>query len=73
MHFASSSRRFRSPVELSRGFRSGTYTRQLGATVTALGGGSALLDVQNTQFTTGRLDDASPVGGGVVAGKVERC
>lgn len=46
-----------------------TYTRQLGAAVTALGCGSALLDVQDTQLTTGRLDDTGPVGGGVVAGE----
>lgn len=44
-----------------------TYTWELVAAVTALGGGSALLDVQDTQLTTGRLDDARPVGGGVVA------
>lgn len=53
---------------LIRGIGLKTYTRQLGTAVTALGSGSALLDVQDTQLTTGRLDDTGPVGGGVVAG-----
>lgn len=44
-----------------------TYTRELGTAVTALGGSSALLDVQSSQLTTGGLDDAGEVGGGVVA------
>lgn len=70
-NFAMSIRRTRSPFDSYRGLRWETYTGQLGAAVTALGGGSALLDVQDTQLTTGRLDDASPVGGGVVAGQVE--
>lgn len=51
-----------------RGLGKKTYTRQLGTAVTALGSGSTLLDVQDTQLTTGRLDDTGPVGGGVVAG-----
>lgn len=46
-----------------------TYTRELGAAVTTLGGSSALLDVQNSEVTTGSLDDSSPVGAGVVAAK----
>lgn len=50
-------------------FRTITYTRQLGAAVTALGDGSALLDVQNSEVTTGGLDDTGPVGAGVVAVK----
>lgn len=50
-------------------FRATTYTRELGATVTALGDGSALLDVQNSEVTTGSLDDSGPVGAGVVAAK----
>lgn len=45
-----------------------TYTWQLGTAVTALGSSAALLDVKNTQLTTGGLDNPSPVGGGVVAG-----
>lgn len=45
-----------------------TYTWQLGAAVTALGGSAALLDVKNAELTTGGLDDTGPVGGGVVAG-----
>jgi len=44
-----------------------TYTGELDSAVTALGGGSALLDVQDSEFTTGCLDDTSPVGRGVVA------
>lgn len=50
-------------------FRTITYTRELGAAVTALGDGSALLDVQNSEVTTGGLDDTGPVGAGVVAVK----
>lgn len=45
-----------------------TYTRQLGTAVTALGSSATLLDVKNTQLTTGGLDNPGPVGGGVVAG-----
>lgn len=44
-----------------------TYARELVAAVTALGNSAALLDVQKTELATGRLDDASPVGLGVVA------
>lgn len=47
-----------------------TYTRELGAAVTALGNSSALLDVQNSDVTTGSLDDSGPVGAGVVAAKI---
>lgn len=47
-----------------------TYTRELGAAVTALGDSSALLDVQNSDVTTGSLDDSGPVGAGVVAMKI---
>lgn len=50
-------------------FRASTYTRELGAAVTALGDGSALLDVQNSDVTTGGLDDTGSVGTGVVAAK----
>lgn len=48
-----------------------TYARQLVAAVTALGSSSTLLDVQDTELTTGGLDDPGPVGGGVVAGGEE--
>jgi hypothetical protein len=44
-----------------------TYARELGAAVTALGDSAALLDVQQTDITTGGLDDPGPVGPGVVA------
>lgn len=63
-----------SPILLPRfgGFlsrnRSKTYARQLGAAVTALGGSAGLLDVKDTVGAAGSLDDAGPVGGGVVAG-----
>lgn len=50
-------------------FRASTYTRELGAAVTALGDSSALLDVQNSDVTTGGLDDTGSVGTGVVAAK----
>lgn len=49
--------------------RDSTYARELDTAVTALGGSAALLDVQDPGVTTGRLDDACPVGGGVVAAK----
>lgn len=45
----------------------GGDARQLGAAVTALGNGTALLDVKQTDVTTGSLDDSGSVGGGVVA------
>lgn len=67
-------RRCISPVEVSCRFEcfvavgGVTYTRQLGTAVTALGGSATLLDVKNTQLTTGSLDNPGPVGGGVVAG-----
>ena len=41
--------------------------RELGAAVTALGDGASLLDVKQTDITTGSLDDSGSVGGGVVA------
>jgi hypothetical protein len=44
-----------------------TYARELDTAVTALGSSTALLDVEDPGVTTGRLDDASPVGGGVVS------
>ena len=44
-----------------------TYAGELGATVTALGDSAALLDVKQTDITTGSLDDSGSVGGGVVA------
>ena len=45
----------------------GTYARELGAAVAALGDSAALLDVQQAQVTTRSLDDSGPVGPGVVA------
>ena len=48
-------------------FSRGTYARELGAAVTALGDGASLLDVKQTDITTGSLDDSGSVGGGVVA------
>lgn len=47
--------------------REKTYAGELDTAVTALGGSAALLDVQDPGITTGRLDDACPVGGGVVS------
>lgn len=44
-----------------------TYAGELDTAVTALGGSAALLDVEDPGITTGRLDDACPVGGGVVS------
>lgn len=44
-----------------------TYARQLGATVTALGGSSSLLDVKDARLAARGLDDTGPVRGGVVA------
>lgn len=44
-----------------------TYTRELGTAVTALGGSTALANVQSSQLTTGSLYDTGEVGGGVVA------
>ena len=46
-----------------------TYAGQLDTAVTALGGGSTLLDVKDTELTTGGLDDPRPVGGGVVSAR----
>lgn len=46
-----------------------TYAGELDAAVTALGGGSALLDVKDTELTTGGLDDPRPVRGGVVSAR----
>lgn len=43
-----------------------THTRELDTTVTALGSGTLLLDVQVTEVTTGSLDDADTVGPRVV-------
>lgn len=43
-----------------------TYTRELDAAVTALGGCAALLEVKRTQLTTRGLDDPGLVGAGVV-------
>lgn len=70
-HPAPSSRRARvsnrpSPRR-SRMLSNGTYARELGAAVTALGDGASLLDVQQAELTTGGLDDTGPVGSGVVA------
>jgi len=48
-----------------------TYAGQLDTAVTALGGGSALLDVKDTELTTGGLDDPRPVRGGVVSARPE--
>lgn len=50
--------------------RATTYTRELGAAVTALGGSAALLDVQNSEVTAGSLDDSGPVGASVVAAEI---
>lgn len=44
-----------------------TYANELGAAVTALGDSAALLDVKQTELTTGSLDDSGSVGAGVVA------
>jgi hypothetical protein len=44
----------------------GTYTGKSDTAVTALGGGTGLLLIEPSQATTGGLDDASPVGLGVV-------
>ena len=49
-----------------------TYTRELGLAVTALGSSTALLDVKSAELTTGGTDDASLVGGGVVAMRYKR-
>lgn len=46
-----------------------TYTREFDAAVATLGGSAALLDVKNTELTTGSLDNPRPVGRGVVAAK----
>jgi len=46
---------------------SSTYTCELDTTVTALGGGSSLLDVQVAELTTWGLDHADLVGLGVVS------
>lgn len=61
-----------SPVLRLAEFRSRatTYTRELGAAVTALGGSAALLDVQNSEVTAGSLDDSGPVGASVVAAEI---
>lgn len=45
----------------------GTYTRELDATVTALGGSATLLDVKDTEVAAGGLDQTCPVGRRVVA------
>ena len=44
----------------------GTYTGESDTAVTALGGGTGLLLIEPSQATTRGLDDASPVGLGVV-------
>jgi hypothetical protein len=46
-----------------------TYARELGATVAALGSGTALLDVKQTDITAGGLDNAGAVGTGVPAAR----
>lgn len=57
-----------SSIVLILPFASGsTYARELGAAVTALGGGAALLDVQKTELATGGLNNSRPVGASVVA------
>lgn len=43
-----------------------THASELGTTVTALGGGGELFDVMVDEDTTGGLDDAAAVRGGVV-------
>ncbi len=43
-----------------------TYTGESDTAVTALGGGTGLLLIEPSQATTRGLDDASPVGLGVV-------
>lgn len=43
-----------------------THTRELDATVTTLGSGSLLLDVEVTELAAGGLDDADFVGPRVV-------
>lgn len=48
-------------------FSIGTYADELGAAVTALGDSASLLDVKQTDITTGSLDDSGSVGAGVVA------
>lgn len=44
-----------------------TYADELGTAVTALGDGTALLDVKDTELATGGLNNTGPVGRGVVA------
>lgn len=44
----------------------GTYTRELDATVTALGSSALLLDVEVPELAAGGLDDADLVGPRVV-------
>ena len=64
---------FRAHVDLSRFVvRKITYTGELGLAVTALGSSTALLDVKSAELTTGGTDDASLVGGGVVAMRYKR-
>lgn len=46
-----------------------TYARQLVTAVTALGDSAALLDMKQTDITTGSLDHSGSVGGGVVAAR----
>lgn len=43
-----------------------THTGELDAAVTALGSGTLLLDVQVSEVAARSLDDADPVGPGVV-------
>lgn len=54
---------------LSRFDRDCTYANELGAAVTALGDGALLFDVEDTQVTTGGLDDTGTVGDRVVANR----
>ena len=54
---------------VSRFVRDCTYANELVAAVTALGDGALLLGVEDTQVTTGGLDDTGTVGDRVVANR----
>lgn len=54
-------------LEAEISFKVVTYADELGTAVTALGDGTALLDVKNTEVATGGLNNTGPVGRGVVA------
>jgi hypothetical protein len=60
-----------SPLIVPPSQKEETYAGQLDTAVAALGGGSALLDVKDTELTTGGLDDPRPVRGGVVSADPE--